>query len=631
MLMGIRRYKKLKIKHFGSCKLKETTMSNEKKTIDPNYVEVLNLFSGSCVYKVPKYQRGYAWEDTEVDEFCNDLLECLDAYTNDENLEHFFGGVVCIEEKPKDTKQTFKSFSVVDGQQRISTFILFISVIRNKLFGIHNDIEEKYKKGVNNLIETFEKSYLFYVENRNLEEIKYKKLTMSLKDADFYSALVYEKKPIKALTDSHKRILKAEKKINEKIEEITSTLNFIETVNVFENINSLLASKCHVLKITTNKNEDAYRLFQVLNDRGRALSACDLLRASSLSKFEVLENTTLQDQTANIWDEITEDREREVEKYLSFYYIAKTADKFKKLDLYRKFNKQFFENIEPNDIHDRLQDISSNLEIIKQIEDGEWPYAKTNLSLWHHQKIRFLVVRLKHSECIPLLLAGTQLSESKFFELVNVIEKFFFRFKTVLGKRFDPVVKIYLDEIKKINKNPATYAVQSITKELREIIETRTSDDEFINAISLLEFSEKESKDATNGNRVIKYLLLQLEENYSWIKSDKNSIKTRESMVEKGKVYDFPFVSIEHIYPRNSKVKSAEVELLKHKIENLTLLDRDTNSRVGNNPFEKKKPIFSESNYKLNNAIAHYDVWGIHSLSERKQEIKNAVVDLFRI
>lgn len=615
----------------GAVNWRELPVNNEKKTIDPNYVEVLNLFSGSCVYKVPKYQRGYAWEETEVDEFCNDLLECLDAYTNDENLEHFFGGVVCIEEKPKDTKQTFKSFSVVDGQQRISTFVLFISVIRNKLLDIHNDIEEKYKKGVNNLIETFEKSYLYYVESRNLEEIKYKKLSMSLKDAEFYSALVYEKQAIPALTDSHKRILKAEKKIKEKIEDKISSLDFIETVNVFENINSLLASKCHVLKITTNKNEDAYRLFQVLNDRGRALSACDLLRASSLSKFEVLEDTTLQNKTANIWDEITEDREREVEKYLSFYYIANTADKFKKLDLYRKFNKQFFEELDPLAIHERLKDISNRLQTIKQIENGEWPYENTNLSLWHHQKIRFLIVRLKHTECIPLLLAATQLSEAKFFDLVSVIEKFFFRFKTVLGKRFDPVVKVYLKEISKINQNPDTYAIQSITKELRNIIETRTSDDEFINAISLLEFSEKESKDATGGNRIIKYLLLQLEENFSWIKSDNNSIKNRSNMVDKGKVYDFPFVSIEHIYPRNAKEKIEKLEAIKHKLENLTLLDRDMNSRVGNKPFEQKRQMFSDSNYKLNNEIANFATWEEHSLKERKQQINGAVVNLFRI
>lgn len=606
-------------------------MTKEKKTIDPNYIEVSNLFNGPCVYQVPKYQRGYAWEATEIEEFCSDLFECLDAYENDDELEHFFGGVVCIEEKPKNAKQTHKCFSVVDGQQRISTFILFISVIRDSLLDIHNDIEEKYKKGVGSLIETFEKKYLYYSESRNLEEIRYEKLRMSIKDEEFYHSLVYNREVLPQKTDSHKRILKAQKLIKSKVDSRVDKLDFIETVKVFETIDALLSSKCHLLKITTNKNEDAYRLFQVLNDRGRALSACDLLRASSLSKFEANEDVELQDKSAVIWDEITEDRERDVEKYFSFYYVSKAADKIKKLDLFSKFNKLFFESCNPDEIHTRLKNISVDLDTIKLLEDGEWPYEKSNLSQWHHQRVKFLIVRLKHTECIPLLLAATQLSETKFYELVRVLEKFFFRFKTVLGKRFDPVVKVYLEEIKKINKNPEIYGVQSITKELRSILETKTTDDEFKHAVLQLEFSKKESKDATNGNRVIKYLLLQLEENFDWLRSENSSIKSRENMVDKSHVYDFPFVSIEHVYSSTSKVIDKEVELRKHKLENLTVLARDTNSLVGNKSFHDKKIHFAASKYKINKEIANYHTWDNHTLTERKTQIENSLVELFRI
>ncbi|GHB67833.1 hypothetical protein GCM10008107_16620 [Psychrosphaera saromensis] len=606
-------------------------MTKEKKTIDPNYLEVSNLFNGSCVYQVPKYQRGYAWEATEVEEFCNDLFECLDAYENDEELEHFFGGVVCIEEKPDSPKQTHKCFSVVDGQQRISTFILFISVIRDCLLTIHNDIEDKYKNGVNTLIDTYEKKYLYYSESRNLEEIKYEKLRMSIKDEEFYHSLVYKRQLLPQKTDSHKRIQKAQKLIKSKIEHRIDKLDFIETVQVFEKIDALLSSKCHLLKITTNKNEDAYRLFQVLNDRGRALSACDLLRATSLSKFEANEYIGLQDKAAVIWDEITEDRERDVEKYFSFYYVSQAADKIKKLDLFSKFNKLFFENSNPEGIYTRLQNISEQLDTIKLLEDGEWPYEKSNLSQWHHQRAKFLVVRLKHTECIPLLLAATQLSETKFYELVRVLEKFFFRFKTVLGKRFDPVVKVYLEEIKKINKNPQTYGVQSITKELRNVLESRTTNEEFIHAVLQLEFSTKESKDATNGNRVIKYLLLQLEENYDWLRSENPSIKSRENMVDKSHVYDFPFVSIEHVYPCTPKKIDKDIDSRKHKLENLTVLARDTNSLVGNKGFQDKKVHFAASKYKLNKEIANYNTWDNNTLAERKTQIENSLVELFRI
>lgn len=604
---------------------------SEKKTIDPNYVEVVNLFNGSCVYKVPKYQRGYAWESSEVEEFCNDLFDCLSAYDDEVSLEHFFGGVVCIEEKPENNKQTYKCFSIVDGQQRISTFLLFISKVRNILEGIRRDIDEKYQKAVGNLIETFEKNYLYYIESRNLEELKYKKLEMSIKDADFYDSVVYSNETIKPVTDSHKRILSAASLINDMISARIKGLSFVDAVKVFENINALLSTKCHILKITTNKTDDAYRLFQVLNDRGRALSACDLLRASSLSRYEDSQNTVLQDQAADIWDEITEDRERDVEKYLSYYYVSKTGSKLKKLDLYSKFNKKFFENSDPDEVFKRLVNISDELKLIKLLENGDWPYEVPTLNSWHQQRLKFLVVRLKHSECIPLLLSATNLTESKFSELVVCLEKFFFRFKTVLKKRFDPVVKIYLEEIEKINKNPGTYAIQSIQSKLRKVIEERTSDSEFTQSLLALEFLEKESKDSISGNRVIKYLLLQMEENHAWLSSDNNSLNNRKKSLDKSIAYDFPSVSIEHIYPKKSKSKDNELEAVKNTIANLTLLDRDINSNLGDKSYDDKKEHYKASKFKLNNSIALNDKWCINCYENRKKEMIKSIPEIFRI
>lgn len=606
-------------------------MTTEKKTIDPNYIEIVNLFNGACVYKVPKYQRGYAWESSEVEEFCNDVFDCLDAYKDDGSLEHFFGGVVCIEEKPETPKQTYKCFSIVDGQQRISTFLLFISAITKRLRKIRGNIDSKYEKGICSLVESFEKKYLYYFESRNLEELKYKKLEMSIKDRFFYSSIVYEDVKLAPVTDSHKRIASAFKIINEKLDIKTGGMDFLTEVSLYEDIDSLLSTKCHVLKITTNKTEDAYRLFQVLNDRGRALSACDLLRASSLSRFENISDSDLQESSAKIWDEITQDRELDVEKYLSFYYVSRTSDKLKKLDLFNKFNKEFFDEIEPSMVHERLRDIAANLKVIKQLEDGDWPYEKPSVSEWNRQRLKFLIVRLKHTECIPLLLAATKLKEAKFSDLVLCLERFFFRFKTVLGKRFDPVVKVYLSEIYKINVNPDTYAIQSIQSELRKITDSRTTDEEFRQAIGLLEFSEKESSDGTNGNRIIKYLLLQFEENFCWLKTSDRSLKNRDKLLDKSHVLDFPMVSIEHVYPQNSIGGDAELERFKNRIENLTLLDRDINSQLGNMPFSKKRLSFKDSKFKINNEISNFEFWNEQSLFERKRIMLDSVIDLFRV
>ena len=47
--------------------------------ISPEYLSIGRLFQSNFIFSVPKYQRGYAWGDTEVEDFLNDLWKCYGA------------------------------------------------------------------------------------------------------------------------------------------------------------------------------------------------------------------------------------------------------------------------------------------------------------------------------------------------------------------------------------------------------------------------------------------------------------------------------------------------------------------------------------------------------------------------
>lgn len=64
---------------------------------------------------VPTYQRAYAWEEKQLNQFVSDMLEI------EEKGEYYFGHFIL--EKTKDD-----DFEIIDGQQRITTFILFLMV-----------------------------------------------------------------------------------------------------------------------------------------------------------------------------------------------------------------------------------------------------------------------------------------------------------------------------------------------------------------------------------------------------------------------------------------------------------------------------------------------------------------------
>jgi uncharacterized protein with ParB-like and HNH nuclease domain len=88
------------------------------------------LFEGWC-FRVPDYQRGYAWEKDQLNDFLEDL-ELLSRgsvhYTGNMVLQH----VEDTEVKDKFGK-TYSVYNVVDGQQRLTTIVLLLAAIRKEL------------------------------------------------------------------------------------------------------------------------------------------------------------------------------------------------------------------------------------------------------------------------------------------------------------------------------------------------------------------------------------------------------------------------------------------------------------------------------------------------------------------
>ena len=96
---------------------------NEPKSLDSLFKEKL--------FRIPDFQRGYAWQKEQLKDFWEDLVNLGD------NRSHYTG-VLTLKEIPvgeisKDSKEcwlvddhSYKMYHIVDGQQRLTTFIIFI-------------------------------------------------------------------------------------------------------------------------------------------------------------------------------------------------------------------------------------------------------------------------------------------------------------------------------------------------------------------------------------------------------------------------------------------------------------------------------------------------------------------------
>lgn len=79
---------------------------------------------------IPPFQRAYAWGKTEIERYFSDIIRIINSELDtaqSDKLEHFFGTLVIKEEKAGFVNKSI----VVDGQQRLTTTLLFLIALRD--------------------------------------------------------------------------------------------------------------------------------------------------------------------------------------------------------------------------------------------------------------------------------------------------------------------------------------------------------------------------------------------------------------------------------------------------------------------------------------------------------------------
>ena len=105
--------------------------------INPSYESIGSIFEKNILLEVPKYQRYYAWDDEQIDDFIKDIKNAYNHRRAGKNIQHFFGGIVAVKKTvPGSTRQQRE---LIDGQQRITTAILLIVSVIKKLETLINN------------------------------------------------------------------------------------------------------------------------------------------------------------------------------------------------------------------------------------------------------------------------------------------------------------------------------------------------------------------------------------------------------------------------------------------------------------------------------------------------------------
>ena len=89
--------------------------------------KIMPLLSNNDVtFFIPPYQRNYEW-DTQM---CDTFYKDIEKVANSNNTQHFFGTIIFYEERAQIWGEPSR-YILVDGQQRLTTTMLFLVAARD--------------------------------------------------------------------------------------------------------------------------------------------------------------------------------------------------------------------------------------------------------------------------------------------------------------------------------------------------------------------------------------------------------------------------------------------------------------------------------------------------------------------
>ena len=571
--------------------------------VKPEYMSFGELFKNSNIFYTPTYQRDYSWEDEQIEQFCSDIQDALIKKKANKSCEHFFGGVVCAQEKTFGGHRRIENL-LVDGQQRLSTIVLFFSVVREVINNLNCEEtkDSDYRKMI--LDDIYKYFYLDERENREIK--KHVRIKIGNADNEFYQSLI-DLSPLRPTRNSHDLMLKARKNFHSFIkDDLFKNKKISECLEIIDDIVKLFEESFLVIHIVTNSIDDAYKLFTVLNDRGINLTEGELLKAYTIGVCN--DNASYQRSISDNWDAILKYPSKKVTDYLRWILIMLTGNNITASSVLEEYKKTIFcESRNKIEISETVAFIRDCVERLEYISSGEWPFEYDSNSKWHKSKLDLLINKLKHLHAMPLLLAASFSSENNFKNIVNETSKFFIRCKMISDLHASIFSKLYATLALRIHKERDRFEVSNLHQAFNDMLIDKDPDDvKFSANIRGLMYQKK------GDNKPIKCLLMTVQENWDWLNqpchgSSLNRLKKEDQSV----IFDFNSMTLEHIYPYSALPvdRDIEMEKVKNSIGNIVLLDPSRNQKNDNKPFKNKKITFENTGIGIHSWIREQTEW----------------------
>ncbi len=553
----------------------------------------------SAYYQIPIYQRPYQWTEENCEKLLDDLFF---NYEDDRESDYFCGSLVLIAIS-EDSKA--KIYDIVDGQQRLSTFILLAKVLAT-LYDKDKDLNKTSR-------DFLEKS-LGDTDGEKRKRLIFDTIGLNA-EKDFQNALDFFD-DLDASKGENSKSNDPSKGKNSYLKNAICLKNYLEKKEI-AGINDFirwLYFKVIFIKTTCSSISMALRIFSVLNARGLPLHAIDVFKVELLKKLAKEKN---QEEFVSRWNALRQKcldngfaMETLFSQYLTYLHTVTSKEKMEKrlVTWFKNLNK-------------------TPLEYPKSAEDFYNAYCEV---LEMQDRYAYLL-SYKDDDYLCVILCTSLLhrySESEIEALKELLVKFYYQ-DWVAGQTKSTRSQTCCNIINALKEKKGVEYIASIVKK-------------YLNEKNITQDFKRNLQDSNLYTKF--YFAGKSGKKNSWLRPILILVEYFMSDDPRPKRIQTNDFHVEHILPQKPDPSSQwvkdfseeERERYTHSLGNLTLLGGKRNTKASNLDFKDKKKIYMGEEIKLSKKkpcgvmtcydttkdIAYkYTEWTPKSLEEREKEL----------
>lgn len=611
-------------------------------------------------FMVPLYQRKYQWQDAQLVPFWEDVeAKAVEVLEGQSKFQHYMGALILAPLGEAAQIGVTPRVQIVDGQQRLSTFQLFLAALREvaRKHG-HEDVARHVNDYLFNNLKSKDVDRLTRfkltptpsdrVVFHHVIEKDYEELRAIYRD-NYWGGRVPKNTPLRALRaydelyrwiDHFARFGASDANEGASDELAVDTVaDETDTDEArgtrLEAVLSGLLNRMKLVVITLGEDDDAQVIFETLNSKGEPLLAMDLVRNNIFHRAEK-ELDNVEELYCNLWDPFDHPWWREtapfarpnrprIDHFLAHVLAALTGQKISMRELYAEYRAFALPGGTPRfaGVAEELSALSLYSPAYETLEGRD---ERGDPDLYRlGRKLAAWQVKTAYPVAMQAHLADIDAGEKR--RIYNLIYSYIVR-RAISGltaknlnRVFESLSRTFLD------RGPSVDV-------LTDFFAGRTGDstrfpgnDEFRRGI----LSKPAYQLAPQGR--IKDMLWEFEEasrpRFAESMAMPEGLWT-EHVLPASWTEEWPFRSGEYVPRDSGDPKAEERNRLLHSLGNLTLLTSGLNISSGNRSFlEKRQNLEEHTSLFLNRWFQQRESWHESDIEERGGYLARVGVDIW--